>query len=69
VLIDQIVQAVGLFAVTSIDNIVILALFFSRTADRPDGAVPSPQASTSGSRPSSPSPLRPRWASGCCPKP
>ena len=31
----QVVQAVGLFAVTNIDDIVILALFFSRTADRP----------------------------------
>ena len=35
----QVVQAVGLFAVTNIDDIVILALFFSRTADRPGGPV------------------------------
>lgn len=35
----QVVQAFGLFAVTNIDDIVVLALFFSRTADRPGGPV------------------------------
>jgi cadmium resistance protein CadD (predicted permease) len=35
VLLSQVVQAVGLFAVTNIDDLVILALFFSRVAGRP----------------------------------
>jgi cadmium resistance protein CadD (predicted permease) len=32
-------QAVGMFAVTNIDDIVILALFFGQAAGRPGGAV------------------------------
>ena len=38
-LVDQIGRAVGLFAVTNIDDIVILALFFGRTAGRRAGTA------------------------------
>ena len=50
-------QAAGLFAVTNIDDIVILALFFAQGAGQPRRDLADDRwRSTSGSPPSSPSP-------------